>query len=724
MGDACDNCQSNINPDQSDADGDTVGDACDNCVFASNLGQDDWDADSVGDTCDNCLTDPNSDQTDSDSDSMGDACDLCPLDMENDADGDEVCENTDNCPETGNPSQEDSDLDGMGDACDSEWCGNGSCDSGEDCASCEIDCGICPFCGDGTCDFDEDCSICDIDCGSCEGDTEPPTVTPLGDGSSDYQFFDTCPSTACNRGDTYGAMLNFSEELSSDGKAAVEAAITAGTDDSIRTYVWNGSVMRTYATGPVSFSYNVYADVTDLNGNTAFDLLLINTGEDPCYGDPDDADCDGVLDGVDNCVDTANPDQADVDSDGVGDACEDTDDDGVFDSGDNCPSDYNPGQEDGDPLEIEYEQESLSGSLGDCDPVEPGAVCITRDCEGSAYNIESSNIEWACGTCGEETSSYYSNVNDLYRSAACLPGDMSTLPGTNTCLHVVDSDNYYNVYWTSWQSGGGGGFSYTRDGLVGEFIHETLISPVCDGIEDGVCIQRDCKGSPYNSESADIEWANSTCSNSESEDFYSDLKDAHEGNMESLPGDDTCLHVAGDNYYDVHWISWESGGGGGFSYTRKAWGVGDGFGDVCDNCPNEYNPGQEDTDDDGIGDDCDNCASTYNPGQEDSEGDGLEPDCYGGCVEVDYDGGTIVMDALPRQSDPICDAVGCTNGDTFDICDAHNGRVSNYDESLAWNTQYGVSIDSSLDVLYSPDGIEMWYHDFPMCTCNESLKSD
>jgi len=74
-----------------------------------------------------------------------------------------------------------------------------------------------------------------------------------------------------------------------------------------------------------------------------------------CENNPDDPNCDpdadndGMPDQDDNCPETWNPGQDDLDNDGVGDACDlDDDGDGTNDNDDNCPTDANADQADND----------------------------------------------------------------------------------------------------------------------------------------------------------------------------------------------------------------------------------------------------------------------------------------------------------------------------------------------------------------------------------------
>ncbi|WP_349258557.1 thrombospondin type 3 repeat-containing protein [Aggregatilinea sp.] len=73
---------------------------------------------------------------------------------------------------------------------------------------------------------------------------------------------------------------------------------------------------------------------------------------DACDPDMVDTDADGLVDALDNCPLVANADQADTDADGIGDACDpdllDTDADGVVDALDNCPLVANADQADAD----------------------------------------------------------------------------------------------------------------------------------------------------------------------------------------------------------------------------------------------------------------------------------------------------------------------------------------------------------------------------------------
>jgi len=86
---------------------------------------------------------------------------------------------------------------------------------------------------------------------------------------------------------------------------------------------------------------------------------------------------------------------------------------------------------------------------------------------------------------------------------------------------------------------------------------------------------------------------------------------------------------------------------------------GDGIPDPQDNCPNNYNPGQEDSDQDGIGDVCDNCPNMPNIDQADFDSDGIGDVCDN-CPKVanhdqadgDYDGVGNICDNCPNLFNP------------------------------------------------------------------------
>lgn len=104
--DSLDNCVSDFNPLQEDADGSNLGDAC-NDAF-------DVDGDEFETGFDNCPSIYNPSQVDTNMNGVGDACEGGGSDVDQDG----VPDLTDNCPTIPNPLQEDANSNGIGDVCE------------------------------------------------------------------------------------------------------------------------------------------------------------------------------------------------------------------------------------------------------------------------------------------------------------------------------------------------------------------------------------------------------------------------------------------------------------------------------------------------------------------------------------------------------------------------------------------------------------------------------
>ncbi len=276
-----DNCPSTPNPDQGNADGDSLGDACDedddddtvldvsdNCVTVANGDQLDTDDDAQGDACDgdddadgradgvdNCALAPNPDQADLDDDGEGDACD-------GDDDGDGVSDLADNCPVVGNAAQADQDGDGKGDACEGD----------DD--------------DDGVEDGDDNCvTVVNEDQHDLDGDGQGDACDADDDNDLILDAFDNCPTV-------YNPVQSNSDQ-DTYGNACEPDRDRDGVIDDLDNCPDDADPSQANA------DRDARGDICDL-----------------------DDDGDGIDDAADNCPLKSNRNQSDIDGDDIGDACD------------------------------------------------------------------------------------------------------------------------------------------------------------------------------------------------------------------------------------------------------------------------------------------------------------------------------------------------------------------------------------------------------------------
>jgi hypothetical protein len=559
-----------------DVDGDGVIDA----ISASNY--DDkiaWykSGDGVGDLCDNCPDIANIGQLDGDSDGDGDDCDVCPNDPLNDIDSDGACGDVDGCPTDPNKidpgicgcgvADTDTDSDGTADCndlcptdpdkIDPGQCGCGVADTDTD-SDGTADCDdLCPTdpnktapgqCGCGATDSDAD-SDGTADCNDlCPIDPNKTAPGQCGCGTSDTDS-DSDGTADCN--DNCPTTPNGAQTTSDIGVFGDQDVIfTAGANGAncVKAVDIDGDGDNDVLTASLSGSRIAWYENTDGEGSFGTRQIIAS----------------GVL-GVWTVA------AADVDSDGDAD---------VFSAS------YF------DDTIAWYENTDGNGSFGDqqvistaadyAKSVYPADVDGDGDFDVLSASVNDDKIAWYENTDGDGTFGTQQVISTAANGAeAVFAADIDS-DGDIDALSASPGDD--EIAW------------YENTDGDGTFGAQQVISTSADGAEAVFAADVDGDGDldVLSASSLDdkIAWYENTDGSGTfgaQQVISTAADDARSVFADDLNGDGTPDAISASYTGDL--ISWYSNG--------------DEFGDACDNCPNDSNPGQEDSDSDGTGDACD-----------------------------------------------------------------------------------------------------------------------
>jgi hypothetical protein len=149
---------------------------------------------------------------------------------------------------------------------------------------------------------------------------------------------------------TNGISVNGAISLAASLVVASSSSTVPGETYILIDNLTSSPVLGTFAglTEGATFEMAGIAWTVTYEGGDGNDVALTRSLSSPCTSGPD-SDTDGFCDDTDNCPETPNPDQADVDGDGIGDACDnDSDNDGWPDDEDTCPGGDDNVDTDGD----------------------------------------------------------------------------------------------------------------------------------------------------------------------------------------------------------------------------------------------------------------------------------------------------------------------------------------------------------------------------------------